>query len=429
MHKCLRCIKSGTACIYSCKCPFTQRRVAKGGFLRRKGDSLIHYVQPTVKKRPGRPLVTSLSHQDSSAATLEILDGASLHQSDHLVPSPLSPINPDMEEMSRFAYENLSAANQEHGLDKISLSTNLCLCSDISSGDFGLLSAADPLFPPGRVSMTMGDALGPQMARLPNSALLQDTAGSDVVQKHNDTNRHAQSTTSFRDLKDLEAWVEQLSKLNIRILCCARSIVNHESAPLTSSSPELEDIFESTASLINIIQRVCQSSDATARSIISGGFDRGLGFLILAVHKRLLHVFSAVCTSVRRIVRGADSCAGSRPSMTQLLMVMQLLIHLLSQLDRAFAEENLTSSRGDREDSVGDLLVYNSGQLGQIGFDFLKSPENMVADWPDGNNQMPGMHRTSDVAKTLMTEIGEQHDILRQEIESVKEDIESSTLL
>ncbi|KAK8055587.1 hypothetical protein PG993_000814 [Apiospora rasikravindrae] len=233
----------------------------------------------------------------------------------------------------------------------------------------------------------------------------------------------------------------QLVTLNESIGRITQRMTSDEHGPLTAVSPELDDVFDKTNSFVNLIRHLGAPSSAQGTlSYLLEFADHSLTFLLLSVHRRLVEAFQAVCISVRRQVDSfrSDPKHGNATSMlsnsralpansadywwmagrsphvdnptppldmssdgqvratttSQLIMILQLISHLVEQLDHNLGLPSSTShdvpasSGGDVNDKSTD-----SDQSGRINYD-LKN--------------------------TLSRNTIEQHQKLRTEIEDVK---------
>ncbi|KAI1126500.1 hypothetical protein F5Y10DRAFT_267049 [Nemania abortiva] len=305
----------------------------------------------------------------------------------------------------------------------------------------------------------------------------------DVKALHNTSQND--TTDSTYETGQLEALVADISGLDLRILRYARLVQDSASKVLTVSSPHLEGIFEATAQLLKILDWFQRRGEQKPPiSNLLNYSDRGLTFGVLAVHQRLLHAYGTVYTLVKRRVQEASwstmehvaqgsNWIGPQPpvygtrtaiveqqratptggptahgkgalyvSMAQHVMVLQLLSHMLSRLDRALGLSRGSSARipsfSSENSNSGDSSIFHNWSP-SVGFDFVtdsaatSQPNVALLNGSGDSGQKLGSggllgeeRETVDSTLCMESRLRQQHDALQGDIESLKSHIERS---
>jgi hypothetical protein len=290
--------------------------------------------------------------------------------------------------------------------------------------------------------------------------------------------------------EQLELWYEQLIILSNRIHRSARSIASHDSPSLTVNSPQVEGLFEVTRTLITTMESLAHyyASQSTKRpdGLLTNSSsreslstpDRSVVFLTLACEQKLLGVFEAVCVSIERHVHpegggelnplssqsatapthlqssrtGPSSPLGtwkspstseaSGPAMAQFAMILQLLSHLLSRLDRAL--QPLTDDASSQKKQVPPFdssskdhpLTGKSLELIDGSWEQFQEAENNLQTFATTSMEGPApgvpignSHSMLDVAKEHIDGVKVQHVRLRRRIEGLQKRVEQSNSL
>lgn len=144
----------------------------------------------------------------------------------------------------------------------------------------------------------------------------------------------------------IDSFILQLTALAQRAMRAIRGLVQR-STPLTVSSPQVNQALEDTNTLIHIVNELTAGSEPTeAHSLV----DDGLIFLALASHHRLLALFKAICDSIHRDLESiALNNEQQRPDLrrdAQLVMILQLLMHLINRIDQNLFQDRRGSESG-----------------------------------------------------------------------------------
>lgn len=257
-----------------------------------------------------------------------------------------------------------------------------------------------------------------------------------------------------------EAWTSRLAALATRATHTAKHIAPSDtSAPLIVSSPQVEEVFDVTSTLLCILDSVSEalrvassSSPESASEPVDASLtqDPGLVFLILACYQRLLDSFQAMCNSIRRSLRSMSPNGTGhhgtlswkrtlhgdegRPCVAQFVMVLQLVSHLLNQLDRALNPSSVTSLPRRQESwssfDFAAITDHNAspswmrmppgspnGSQGDAA-SFLFGQE---ADAKKSSNRKQGF---MGLAKGVLMKVPDQHTTLNNQIRELQDSID-----
>ncbi|KAF1838970.1 hypothetical protein BDW02DRAFT_564570 [Decorospora gaudefroyi] len=157
--------------------------------------------------------------------------------------------------------------------------------------------------------------------------------------------------TGISDHEDpADVLTSQVTNLSQRTMRATRGLARPGCAPLTVSSPQVDEAFNGTNSLIRILKNIAITPDASnGRSELT----EGLVFLTLASHQHLLALFRAICDSIHRCLESALLLGTEQqhrglqgdgsPSVAQFVMVLQLLIHLINRIERGLFQSKVSS--------------------------------------------------------------------------------------
>ena len=433
-----------------------------------RSDSVV-----TAKQKPGRPVVLSPVHSHNRTD--------SRHPNLRLTRSPHVP--------SKIAYGSSqgpirtypSAKDQEISVPNNSMGRSMFQQSSASS--------------PSQIelpSLNTDDFLGLGMGPLspgPSFTAMQGPwdIHHQMTPGHEKASQSSDAPSSYEE-ESPEAWTTRLASLAIRALHTGKQLSpSDNSAPLTVSSPQVEEVFDATSTLLRILDSVSAalhvssssspeplaSSEPTDNAALTQ--DPGLIFLILACHQRLLDSFQAVCSSIRRSLRSVshnNSGRGilhstlprkrtlhgdeERPCAAQFVMVLQLVSHLLSQLDRALNPSSTSSSsflpllshkRHESRSSFGDdfapttdpdasspswtsMIAPGSSSSGSQGgdaalFSLTHEPDVDRRGSSDSSNRQSFMG----LAKGALMTVLDQHTTLNNEIRELQESIDKISRL
>ncbi|KAI0966403.1 hypothetical protein F4678DRAFT_466473 [Xylaria arbuscula] len=398
--------------------------------------SLTVYDTPIVKRKTGRPLVTSLAHEGPGTETENQAHqpslGHSTQSSTQYVGTPRNlDLGPSIEG---------SRGTMDEFLDFMSFT------SHIEPG--GYLSS--PF--------------------IVNDAQSTGEKVQESVLGTGSTTSRDYATSSVHQTDDLETSLAYLSGLDLRILRCAQLAQKPHSLPLTVASPQVEGIFEATSRLLNVLRSLRRRGDQISPiTNLLNCTDRGLTFAVLAVHQRLLHAYKIICASVKECVQASSGLTmqtvshvensgrtGTQTSsylggtaignqekssivglpavpMAQHLMVIQLLSHMLNRLSQALDITAQTSSVSTAATGFGNRSgIRDWSQNSGFNFD-IDEIETVQLDLTaktqsdESSQQARGgtlFEEGPETATWVVDGIKKQHDSIWWEIESVKNYIE-----
>jgi hypothetical protein len=209
----------------------------------------------------------------------------------------------------------------------------------------------------------------------------------------------------------------QLMEINQRAISTMRSLAFHINTPLKVSSPQVDGAFKDTGNFIRIVNDIAALSEKRQCESMVGD---GLALLALASHQHLLALFKAVCDSINQCLDlGASANSATEQQqlflyedgtlcVAQFVMILQLLLHLISRMDRSlFPEEG-----GSRSGGQTTPLTPESHSMSLfVGLDEPKEPLGLP-------------FRAEIIAKM----IPERHVSLRRVIQETQERIDQSNL-
>lgn len=241
---------------------------------------------------------------------------------------------------------------------------------------------------------------------------------------------HKSGASSSHEEDSPEAWTTRLAALATRATQTSRHLAASDiSNPLTVSSPQVEEVFDATNTLLRILDSfsgrgaLSVAASPSPASVLSEPAaaevltrDPGLIFLILACHQRLLDCLQAMCNSISRSLRSMDSSRTKLhrtlpwkrtlhgeeglPCVAQLAMVLQLVSHLLNQLDRALNPSSSVCSS------------FSKGQGSRSSFDFAATTDpDVCSSW---NRSPPGSSNSSQGDAALLLFGHQEDDTIRR---------------
>lgn len=328
--------------------------------------------------------------------------------------------------------------------------------------DGNMFSEANlPELPPLNTDNLLGWDMSPSAAG-PSFATMQGPQ-HHMSPEHERTSQSSGSPSSH-DEDSSEAWTARIAALTTQTTQTANRLVPSDiSPPLTVSSPQVGQIFDATSTLLRILDgisealRVASSSstesttDPTATRLTQ---DPGLIFLILACHQRLLDSFQAICDSIRwsldsmsshqsedrgtlpwkRTLHGDEGL----PCVAQFVMVLQLVSHLLNQLDMALSPSPTHSlSRGQNLRSSFDFSAITDPDISPS---WTIPPLSSLSS-SQSNSALLLFRQEADVskkseeqgfvrlAKGFLTTVPDQHTTLNNKIRELQDSINDSRRL
>ncbi|KAK0710109.1 hypothetical protein B0T26DRAFT_432797 [Lasiosphaeria miniovina] len=228
----------------------------------------------------------------------------------------------------------------------------------------------------------------------------------------------------------------QLTAISQRTTRSMRRLGRPGCAPLTVSSPEVNEAFEDTNNLIRIVNNIAAaSSDRDDLPIDPATTDFGLVFLALASHQHLMALFRAICEAINRCLESMASENENQhqqqqqrslhhgevgpSSVAQFVMVLQLLMHLINRVDRSLFQVN-KSLCFSSESSSGGQMTPDTPSMGSI------HSSTIHALLMVGVGSAPQCLPT--LAQAIARAIPDGHEKLRQVIQELQTKMEHSEL-
>lgn len=259
-----------------------------------------------------------------------------------------------------------------------------------------------------------------------------------------------------------EVWTARLAALTTQTTQTANHLgPSNIRSPLTVSSPQVDQVFDATSTLLRILGSISESlrvdsspSPESTSDAARLSQDPCLIFLILACHQRVLGSFQAICDSIHRSLGSMSSHQGEEhmtfpwkrtlhsdegtPCVAQFVMVLQLVSHLLNQLDMALSPSpTSSSSRGEELRSSFDFAVTTDADLSPS---WTRSPLGSFSS-NQGNaalllfSQEADADRKSDaqgfvrLARRFLITVPDQHSSLNNKIRELQDSINDSRRL
>ncbi|KAJ4259559.1 hypothetical protein NW762_007488 [Fusarium torreyae] len=242
-------------------------------------------------------------------------------------------------------------------------------------------------------------------------------------------NSHGQDT--------IQEFSLQLAAISQRATRATRRLQRADCPPPTVSSPEVNEAFEDTNNLLRIANNITNTYahlfDEASSSLVA--LDYGLVFSALASHQHLLALFKAICHLIQRCLESMTSANQHRQqqqqrlhdgdigpsSVAQFVMVLQLLMHLINQMDRNLAQANGPDGHG-LETSLGGQATPITPSTG-----YEDIVQRMLINRGDKNNTKGSSQspcRLPTIGKVVLGAIPDEHKRLRQFIQELQTRIE-----
>ncbi|KAI1416807.1 hypothetical protein F5Y13DRAFT_204154 [Hypoxylon sp. FL1857] len=195
--------------------------------------------------------------------------------------------------------------------------------------------------------------------------LLLEDDGVDLLS--GSTTEAQTSTTNNQDQPpdSIETNIQELANLNLRIYRATRAVSSRPATAIAAGSPLHDEMIEATRNLLKIMDRTIShkgytsapDQDTSPTDVLSSAQsgnvtpDLSTALMALACHHRLIDMFKKVCNFLQSYLCRLDElspspardCEGGtaqppeprfgRFSDTQVMMVLELIIHLLKRLD------------------------------------------------------------------------------------------------
>ncbi|KAF1958924.1 hypothetical protein CC80DRAFT_591806 [Byssothecium circinans] len=144
----------------------------------------------------------------------------------------------------------------------------------------------------------------------------------------------------------IDSLFSQLTALSQRAIRASRALVQ-QTTPLAVSSPPVNQALEDTNTFIRIVNKLTAGLESDGPHLV---VDDGLIFLALASHHRLLSFFKAICDSIHLYLETTLS-KNEQPRSdlrgdAQLVMILQLLMHLINRIDQNLFQNKLGTESG-----------------------------------------------------------------------------------
>lgn len=233
------------------------------------------------------------------------------------------------------------------------------------------------------------------------------------------------------DKEPPDALSSQLMSLSQRTTRTMRRLVRPGRAPLTVSSPEVNEALEDTNTLTRIINNIT-APERDESTIDSTTTDRGLAFSALACHQQLIALFRCICQAIHRCLQSKKEQHQQQPrnrqhndvgasSVAQFVMVLQLLNHLINRMDRSLFQNNpsMWPRTGLTNSGYVTPVTPSMGNSHTLDSLQLETPSGAPSSSPGGL-----LVFVQDIVGTIPNE----HEKLRQDIQKLQTEIEESEL-
>ncbi|KAF2136531.1 uncharacterized protein K452DRAFT_292305 [Aplosporella prunicola CBS 121167] len=403
---CVRCDKAGACCVYS-----LQQRVGR---------------PPSADSRKRPRVSTTASTTTASTTTTSTTTSSTLSTRSSTPPPPPAPVTAAAAQPSPAALS----------------SVNIDVFAEDWFGDLASLPNLSPFDPPGLTT-------------------------------------HPAETLNL-GIDSVESYISELSDLNLRLYQSARTISPSTIEPLSVSSPAVNDIFDATRSLIHLLGRMSAAGSTVGNAptdyfnqlprldLFSAGVsvqapapsppDTGVVLMVLACHQRLLGAFENMCNSLNQQLCAVHplpfmnlnqtqvnaghftSTSEASTSMTcpptQAVLIIELISHLLSRLDRALSL--LGYCTDGRIAATGNPLPSSSSASSSSSSTSNSAPPSPVLE-PSldnasargacriGNGTRP--NRCSEVAEAVVNSMQSRHNRLRTHMKLIKRHTKRSSFI
>ncbi|KAK0118230.1 hypothetical protein ONS95_012533 [Cadophora gregata] len=217
----------------------------------------------------------------------------------------------------------------------------------------------------------------------------------------------------------------QLHTLSRRASRTMRRLVRPGQAPLTVSSPEVNEALEDTNTLIRIIGNITAPEFEKISLDTANATGCGVVFLVLACHQHLVALFRAICEAIHRCLQlkkehhrsSLDHSDIGPSSIAQFVMVLQLLLHLINRIDRSLFPND--ASMNDRRQSSSGYITPITPSL--TSHKFTDASHSKTAS---GSLIPPGglLVMVQEVVGTIPND----HEKLRQAIQKLQTEMEAT---
>ena len=265
----------------------------------------------------------------------------------------------------------------------------------------------------------------------PSAADAAPISGLPISTTPSTADGHEDSEDIDDDKDPIDALSSQLRSLSQRATRAMRRLVRPGRAPLTVSSPEVNEVLENTNSLIRIINNIT-APDRDDNTLDPTTTDYGLAFSALACHQHLVALFRAICDAILRCLqskkehqqqhhRSREHSDVGPSSVAQFVMVLQLLMHLINRMDRSLFSSNASMWHGAGLSTGGLVTPTTPNVVNHHTIDPMQSEAAA-----GGGSSSPGglLVLVRDIVKTIPNE----HEKLRQVIQKLQTDMEHSEL-
>ena len=244
------------------------------------------------------------------------------------------------------------------------------------------------------------------------------------------TDGREDSEDADEDQEPSEALSSQLTSLSQRATRARRRLVRPARAPLTVSSPEVNEALEDTNTLIRIVKKIT-APDRDNSSLDPTAAYHGLTFSALACHQHLVALFRAICDAIFQCLqskkeqqqldqkRRQHSDVGPS-SVAQFVMVLQLLMHLINRMDRTLFQNNPSIWHSVGLSGSGYVTPITPNAVNHRTIDPIQLEASAGGSSPPGGLLV--------LVQDIMGTIPNEHEKLRQVIQKLQTDMEHSEL-
>jgi hypothetical protein len=234
------------------------------------------------------------------------------------------------------------------------------------------------------------------------------------------------------DKDSSDALSSQLMSLSRRATRAMRRLVHPVRAPLTVSSPEVNEALEDTNTLIRIINNITAPDLDDIALDSSTTTDYGLAFSALACHQHLVALFRAICNAIHRCLQNkkehqqqphrSRQHSDIWPStVAQFVMVLQLLLHLINRMDRSLFQNNPSLLHGAGLSTGGYITPITPNITNQHTIDFIQSEAAAGRTSPPSGLLV--------LVQDIVGTIPNDHEKLRQLIQKLQSEMEQHSEL
>ena len=222
----------------------------------------------------------------------------------------------------------------------------------------------------------------------------------------------------------------QLTSLSQRAMRAMRRLVRPGRAPLTVSSPEVNEALEDTNTLIRIMNNIT-APDRDDITLDPTTTDYGLAFSALACHQHFVALFRAFCDAIHRCLqskkehqqqyhRSRQHSDVGPSSLAQFVMVLQLLMYLINRMDRSLFQNNPSMWHGPRLSTGGHITPVTPNVANYHTIDPIPSEAAAGGSSPHGGLLV--------LVQDIVGTIPNEHEKLRHIIQKLQTEMEHSEL-